>query len=229
MSRHEELYAAPAEEPITLAEAKLHVRQDGTADDDLITALIVAARRSCETRLRQALVTQTWDLYLDAFPGGWPFADPLAPEAFALPWGGGGWPTARGPYYSRFGPYRPGVIAVPRPPLQSVTSITYVAADGTSTTLASTEYQVSAGSLGRVAPAYAKVWPVTRPQMDAVRVRFVAGYGAAAAVPANVKAAIKIMVGHLYENRDVATSADLAAELPVVGMLLAASDHGSYA
>jgi len=39
-----------------------------TAEDDLLTALITAARDYVETFTRRALITQTWDMYLDAFP-----------------------------------------------------------------------------------------------------------------------------------------------------------------
>lgn len=60
--------AAPSVEPITLAEAKLHCRVDGTDDDALITALIVAARNKAENRTARALITQQWRLDLDGFP-----------------------------------------------------------------------------------------------------------------------------------------------------------------
>jgi uncharacterized phiE125 gp8 family phage protein len=72
------LITAPATEPITLAEAKLHLRiEDGvTADDDLVTALIVAAREQAEHETRRALIQQTWELTLDAFPAC----------AISLPW-----------------------------------------------------------------------------------------------------------------------------------------------
>lgn len=49
---------APTEEPITLAEAKAHLRVDGTDEDDLITALIVAAREWCEKWTRRAFMQQ---------------------------------------------------------------------------------------------------------------------------------------------------------------------------
>lgn len=62
------LVTAPATEPVTLTEAKAHLRVDGTDDDTLITSLIVAARESCEHETRRAFVTQTWRLTLDAFP-----------------------------------------------------------------------------------------------------------------------------------------------------------------
>jgi uncharacterized phiE125 gp8 family phage protein len=49
----------PAVEPITLDEAKLNLRVDCTAEDDLITALIVMARRWCEQYENRAYITQT--------------------------------------------------------------------------------------------------------------------------------------------------------------------------
>lgn len=60
------LTTGPASEPITLAQAKLHLRVDGAGDDALITALIVAAREQAEFLLGQRLVTQTWQLQLQA-------------------------------------------------------------------------------------------------------------------------------------------------------------------
>jgi uncharacterized phiE125 gp8 family phage protein len=64
------LIMPPALEPVTLAQAKLHLRVDGTDEDTLITSLIVAARRQAEHELRRALITQTWELTLDDFPAG---------------------------------------------------------------------------------------------------------------------------------------------------------------
>ncbi len=59
----------PAGEPLTLAEAKLHLRVDAdiTEDDSLITALIVTARQQAEHRTGRALMTQQWRLGLDQF------------------------------------------------------------------------------------------------------------------------------------------------------------------
>lgn len=55
-------------EPITLAEAKLHLRVDGTDEDTLITALISAARETCEDRIEGTIPVTGWKLTLDAFP-----------------------------------------------------------------------------------------------------------------------------------------------------------------
>lgn len=60
--------AAPATEPITLTEAKSHLRVDVTDDDTLITELIKAARQMVEGNTGRSLITQTWRLTLDKFP-----------------------------------------------------------------------------------------------------------------------------------------------------------------
>jgi len=60
--------AAPAIEPITLVEAKTHLRVDITDDDSLITALISAAREACEAFIHGYLITQTFELSLYEFP-----------------------------------------------------------------------------------------------------------------------------------------------------------------
>lgn len=57
-------------EPLTLQEVKDHLRVDASADDTLITALIQSAREGAEAHTNRALIEQTWELKLDAFPKG---------------------------------------------------------------------------------------------------------------------------------------------------------------
>jgi uncharacterized phiE125 gp8 family phage protein len=59
--------AQPAIEPITLAEAKLHLRVDHSEEDALVSALIAAARTDAENRLQCTLITSGWTLTLDGF------------------------------------------------------------------------------------------------------------------------------------------------------------------
>lgn len=73
------LIAGPAIEPVTLDEAKQHLRVDSDDDDALIESLIVAARNFVERYLGRALIEQTWDLYLDKFPTTGPIEIPLCP------------------------------------------------------------------------------------------------------------------------------------------------------
>lgn len=55
-------------EPLTIDEAKDHLRVTGAERDALIEALIKAARQWCESYTHRALITQIWDGYLDGFP-----------------------------------------------------------------------------------------------------------------------------------------------------------------
>lgn len=169
------LVSAPATEPVSLTEAKLHLRVDSTADDSLITALITAAREYVEAFTGRALITQTWDYILDAWPSG-------------------------------------DEIVIPLPPLQSVTSVTYRDSDGNTSTVSSSTYTVDTDSEpGRVVLLTGYTWPsTTLYAVGGVRVRFVAGYGDNASdVPQALRQAMLLLVGHWYENREDATTANV--------------------
>lgn len=71
--------SGPAVEPISLAEAKAHLRVDGDADDPLITSLITTSRLQIETALSIALIAQTWSYFVDALPASGTIALPLRP------------------------------------------------------------------------------------------------------------------------------------------------------
>jgi uncharacterized phiE125 gp8 family phage protein len=62
------LITAPDEEPLFVDDVKAHCRINGDDDDQLIESMITAARQMAETQTKRALITQTWDLYLDKFP-----------------------------------------------------------------------------------------------------------------------------------------------------------------
>ena len=71
--------AGPAVEPISLAEMKAYLRLDGTDEDDLVSALIVAARVSVELRTRSCLISQNWRYALSAWPAERRVGLPLHP------------------------------------------------------------------------------------------------------------------------------------------------------
>lgn len=74
------------------------------------------------------------------------------------------------------------------PDAQSITSIKYLDDSGIEQTLAGSVYALDADSTpSRVLLKYGQAWPSTQEVPNAVRVRFVVGYGDAAAVPSNVK------------------------------------------
>jgi uncharacterized phiE125 gp8 family phage protein len=74
-----QLNTPPAEEPVSLDEAKAHLRVDSTDDDALIASLIAAARTRAEWHTGRALVTQGWTLWLDRDVAGPGAALPLPP------------------------------------------------------------------------------------------------------------------------------------------------------
>ncbi|MCI0571347.1 MAG: head-tail connector protein [Myxococcaceae bacterium] len=62
------LVTPPATEPVSLAEAKAHLRLESAEDDAYVTTLILAARQHVEDVCWRRLVTQEWEAVLEAFP-----------------------------------------------------------------------------------------------------------------------------------------------------------------
>jgi uncharacterized phiE125 gp8 family phage protein len=78
------LVTAPAEQPITLAQAKQQCRATEFTDDDTLIELFIDAAVDFVDGpsgfLGRALIDQTWDYYLDAFPtDSGPIEIPLPP------------------------------------------------------------------------------------------------------------------------------------------------------
>lgn len=195
------LTTPPASEPVTTAEAKLHLRVTDSAQDALIGVLITAARAHAENITQRQFVTATWKLVMDAFPGPTLIGVP-AGKVFSLP---------------------AHAILLNKTPVASVTSIEYQDMAGNWTTMPSTDYVVeNSTEPARITPVFGKIWPVTLPQIGAVRVTFVAGYGAAADVPEGIKSWIKVRLGTLFENREeiALVSRGQIKELPFVDGLL---------
>lgn len=63
-----QLLEGPAIEPISLAEARAHMRVSHSEEDQLIAGLISSARITVETITRRSLITQKFKLYSDGFP-----------------------------------------------------------------------------------------------------------------------------------------------------------------
>jgi uncharacterized phiE125 gp8 family phage protein len=169
------LVSLPTIEPVTLAEAKAHLRLDTEADDAYVSALIVAARERVELFLRRALITQIFEYTIDQFPA------------------------------NKYLIYTTSFIDLPRPPLRSVDWIKYIDAAGNQQTLPPEVYVVDASSneMGRVALAWNQFWPITRWSINSIVIRFVAGYGDKAEdVPQAIRHGILIEISNLYENRE---------------------------
>lgn len=181
------IVTGPAVEPLTLDDTKVHLRvpQELHDEDGLIDTLIRSARQYVETFTQRALITQTWDWRLDAFP--------CAGTGLQLP-----------------------VANV-----TSVTSVTYTDMVGASQTWSSSLYQTDLpvgphAQRARLMPAYAQSYPTTRDQLNAVVVRFVAGYGAdGSAVPDSLLAGMKVLIGHWFMNREAVVVGVGTAAVPI--------------
>lgn len=128
----------------------------------------------------------------------------------------------------------PAVFEHHRSPLQSVSSIAYIDTAGASQTLSASLYSVDTYTEpGRVIPAYGESWPSTRIVMNAVTETYIAGYGAAAAVPENVKHCIKRLLSHWYEFREPMIVGTIVSRENMpwgdVQSLIATFDTGVYA
>ena len=167
--------SAPAATPITLTEAKAHLRVGHTAEDTLIGIYIDAATATLDGWtgiLGRCIVTQTWRQDFDGF-----YDD----------------------------------MRLPFPDVQSVT-VAYYDTANTSQTLGSGNYVlVNYPGGASVQLAEGGSFPATYDRPDAVRVTLVAGYGAASAVPAALKAAMLLHVGVMFTARG---DADGSGELP---------------
>jgi len=62
------LLTGPSAEPLSLGEAKIFLRVEHSDDDQLITALVAAARSHIEMQSQIALLTQSWRIVLDCWP-----------------------------------------------------------------------------------------------------------------------------------------------------------------
>ena len=179
------LITEPTAEPITLEQARLHLRLDAEGspathpDDTLVEGLIKTAREYLDGDdglLGRCLMTQTWELVMDQFPGC--------------------------------------EIRVPLPPLQSITSVKYDDLDGVEQTIASSNYivdNVAKNKPGWIVPIAAYAWPATLDRINGVRVRFVAGYGNAAQIPTPIIHAMYLWIGHLYGNREQVAPTNMQA------------------
>lgn len=111
-------------------------------------------------------------------------------------------------------------IELLHPPIQSITSVKYIdALTANETTLASNQYSLDKDSEpGWLMPAYGVTWPSTLPVANAVRVRYVAGYANADAVPECIKQWIQLTVATYFSNR----------ESVVIGASVQSFDHETY-
>ncbi len=166
--------AAPAEEPVSLAQARaqLQIEADDSDFDTELAIYIPAARQYVEAYTGLKLVTQTVDLRCSCF------AD---------------------------------LGRLPLAPVASITSVKYLDTEGAEQTLDPSVWEACLVPAlePRIRLKVGQTWPTRRPVDDAVRVVAVAGYGAAAAVPAPIVLAMQLLIGDWFANREDSTALNL--------------------
>ena len=115
--------------------------------------------------------------------------------------------------YDAFPPYS---LELPVPRVLAITSVKYIDTLGTLQTLAPEAYVLDADTMpGWALPASGYAWPDTKDTANAVRVRFTAGYGAAASdVPAAVRQWMLMHVGTAHKMRESIAHGVPVAEIP---------------
>jgi hypothetical protein len=188
------LITPPAMEPVSLDEAKDHLRVSSDDDDAYITGLVITAREMVENDTGRALLTQTWN---QTFDDGWPWSRSTSSrtqrDSFGYP-GGLGSVSNRGRYQ----------IVLKRPPFQSLVGVTYIDLAGVEQTLSPTLYKVNKLNTGEwaVDQGFNAQWPIVQTQPNAGGVTFVAGYGdSPGSIPEPLRLSILLLCGEWYDQR----------------------------
>ena len=187
------LQTPPDVEPVSVQEVQAVLVIEEGQDDALIADMIAEAREEIENATGLAMVTQSWRLSLDRWPGAmadwWDGVRQIAiSELYAnspVPW-----------------------VHLPRYPLQTVDTVTvFNEAGAPSVITVANVFDVDPYQQpGRMALKRGQTWPIALRTINAIQIYYTAGYGNAAAVPAPLKRAIKNMVAHMYEHRGCGAS-----------------------
>ena len=203
-------------EPVTLEELKAYLRVDHDEEDSLITSLGVAARQAIETKIQKVIPTTTFDYSLAELPFGGGYYDRRV--------------RANPTIYNWLPTHGGAPIVLPRAPLKSITSITYIDSSGDSQVVPTSVYQAipSSNGPGMVKLRPNQVWPIPYPTYGAVTIRFVAGMGDdGTTVPDAIKTVIKMVVDDIYNHRSANSDVAMTAN-PAVKSLLAPYWTGLY-
>ena len=196
--------------PVTLEQALQHLNLDLDGDSppdhpdgQLVERLLRAAVRSVEKYTERRLIAVELELPLNCLPSVWCAGDR--------------WAWTGQPRTDRSG------VPLPGAPLHEVSSVTYVDTNGDTQTVDPASYQVDDFSEpGRLLWSRTATCPtVNRDVPNPVRVIYSAGYvdpndtGDGPLCPEPLASAVLLMLGHLYENREVVVIGTITAELPL--------------
>ena len=111
-------------------------------------------------------------------------------------------------------------VALLPAPVASITSVTYVDADDAGQTLDSSNYELDDyGIVPILRPAYNVTYPVNRGHTNDIKIRYVAGVADITTIPGSMIAALKMIVGDIYENREAREPIQLRDNRTVTALL----------
>ena len=122
----------------------------------------------------------------------------------------------------------PAVIEPARPKLITVTHLKYIDTGGTQRTLVEdTDFLKDIQSTpGRIYPVFGLVWPATRVILNAIELKYTAGYGTTrASTPETAKQAMLLLLAHWFENREEVVLTGMPQKLPEAAELLLMIDR----
>ncbi len=153
----------PIREPVTISDAKAFARIEFDDDDAIVASLISMAREYVETAIARTVAPRVRAVYFQGFMTSGGYYNRFIRAQGPNPW----WlPTAQG------------IMQIRQPPLQGLMNVQYIdPSSGVYLEVLSSQLVISTGTPGKVMPSYGAVWPLPRPQIDAVKFTFVSGYG----------------------------------------------------
>ena len=159
---------------LTVEEVKDYLRVDSSDEDTLLGVLIDAATQVAEHYLGRFLLTTVIEEFYDFFPVYKTGVDPFRGDR--------------------------NIVYLSRGPVQSVASLKYVDGNGDEQTVSTDDYRSDLVSEpARIMPEHG--WYGTKDTVNAVIVRYTCGYTQASDVPANIKVALLLIIGEMYEKR----------------------------
>ena len=159
--------------PITLAEAKQHLKVDFTDEDTLIDIYIKGATEYVEEHTGRALLPQTIQHVMNCFPES----------------------TSKNPNAVLY-LYRPPVRT-----LNNLDYVDFEGNNQNYNIIDDIVLDITSEP-AQVARTGGNAWATTAQQPGAVKLTYISGYNDAANVPSPIRAAILLLIGELYERRE---------------------------
>lgn len=119
-------------------------------------------------------------------------------------------------------PSFPELLTIPREPVTEIDRLVYNDANDVEVEII--DYRWSESAPDQVLPAFRQPWPIASGEAGSVRLTFRAGHDDAGLIPPALIAAVKLLLGHLYANREaVSVGAAAVTEYPLGFTALCAS------